>query len=58
MPDFIQDKLNKHRKVLANLFFQTNTIFFGQVHYGNLLVLGQIENKTLTFSVPSKIEIF
>ena len=29
--------------VKANLFFGTSKIFFGHVHYGHLLILGQVE---------------
>ena len=32
-------KLFKHRKVSANLYYRTSKFFFGQVHYGHLLVL-------------------
>ena len=33
-------KSSKHRKELANLYYRTSKIFFGQVHYGHLLVPG------------------
>ena len=33
---------------ILNLFFRTSRIFFGQVHYGQLLALGQVENFTIS----------
>ena len=38
------------RTELNFLFFETSKIFFGQVHYGHLLVLGQVWN--LDISTP------
>ena len=32
----------------ANLYHRTSEIFFGQVHYGHLLVPGQVENFTIS----------
>ena len=34
--------------VLANLYCRTSKIFVGQVHYGHLLVPGQVENFTIS----------
>ena len=45
---FEKNKLFKHCKVLANLFFRTSNIFYGQVHFGVLLVPGQVENFTIS----------
>ena len=45
---FEKNKLFKHCKVLANLFFRTSNIFYGQVHFGLLLVSGQVENFTVS----------
>ena len=41
-------KFLNHRKVSANLYYQTSKFFFWQVHYGHLLVLGQVENFTIS----------
>ena len=41
-------KFFKHSKVKANLFFRTSKIFYGQIHYGYLLVPGQVENFTIS----------
>ena len=30
------------------MFFWTSKVFYGQVHYGNLLVPGQVENFTIS----------
>ena len=30
------------------MYYQTSKIFFGQVHYGHLLVPGQVENFTIS----------
>ena len=35
-------------RYLADLFFQTSKVSFGQVHYGHLLVPGQVENFTIS----------
>ena len=35
-------------RYLANLYYRTSKLFFGQVHYGNLLVPGQVENFTIS----------
>ena len=45
-------KLFNHRKVSANLYYRTSKFFFGQVHYGQLLVLGQVENYTISTPLP------
>ena len=35
-----------------NLYCRTSKIFFGQVHYGHLLVPGQVENFTISTPLP------
>ena len=45
---FRKNKLFKHCKVYASLFFQTSKIFYGQVHFSFLLVSGQVENFTIS----------
>ena len=36
----------------ASLFFRTSKIFFGEEHYGHLLVPGQVEHFTFSTSLP------
>ena len=40
--------LSTERYKLLNLYYMTSKIFFGQVHYGHLLVPGQVENFTIS----------
>ena len=35
-------------RYLANLYYRTSKLFFGQVHYCHLLVPGQVENFTIS----------
>ena len=41
---FSKCKLFQHREAQANLYNRTSKIYFGQVHYGHLLVPGHVEN--------------
>ena len=38
--------------------FGQEKIFFGQVHHGNLLVPGQVENVTISTPLTNVIDIF
>ena len=40
--------LQKPADLDLHLYYQTSKIFFGQVHYGHLLVPGQVENFTIS----------
>ena len=52
---FRKCKLFKHRKVYANLNYWTSKIFFGKVHYGNLLVRGHVQNFTISTDLPTRM---
>ena len=39
------------------MFFWASKIFYGQVHYGNLLVPGQVENFNISTPLFSRYEI-
>ena len=56
---FRKCKLFKNRKVLDNLYYRTSKIFFGQVHYGHLLVPGQVEKGQVeNFTISTPLYIF
>ena len=48
--------MERYKLICSILYYQASKIYFGQVHYGHLLVPGQVENFTISTPLQTSIQ--